>query len=232
MRIIDEIKRIWKRMLKGYKADSETYCNYLRHKGAKIGKGTVIFGTEKVVIDESRPWLLDIGENVQITAGVTILTHDYSWSVLKAVYGEILGAAGKVSIGNNVFIGMNSTLLKGVNVGDNTIIGANSLVTKDIPSNVVAAGNPAKVIMTLEEFYEKRKQAQEKEAFELVRYYRKRYGLDPDDVALHEFFWLFTDRNSELTPMWKHMMKLMNNESKTYLKFKENKKSIPVWMIF
>ena len=221
---IKEIKKYLKRFIKGYRSDSESYINYLRKKGAKIGSGTVIFGPERVIIDESRPWLLDIGENVQITAGVIILTHDYSWSVLKAVYGEILGASGKVEIGNNVFIGMNSTILKGVKIGENVIIGANSLVTKDIPSNVVVAGNPAKIIMTLDTFYKKRKELQVEEASELVQYYRKRYGKDPDDVALHEFFWLFTDTGSELTPMWKHMMGLMNNKTQTYSKFYENKK--------
>lgn len=62
-----------------------------------------------------------------------------------------------VSIGNNVFIGVNSTILKGVHIGNNVIIGANSLVNKDIPDNCVAAGNPCKVRMTLEEYYEKKK---------------------------------------------------------------------------
>ena len=51
-----------------------------------------------------------------------------------------------VSIGNNVWIGMNCIILKGVNIGDNTIIGAGSIVTKDIPANTIAAGNPCKII--------------------------------------------------------------------------------------
>ena len=51
-----------------------------------------------------------------------------------------------VSIGNNVWIGMNSIVMRGVTIGDNTIIGANSVVTKDIPANCIAAGNPCKVI--------------------------------------------------------------------------------------
>lgn len=55
-----------------------------------------------------------------------------------------------VVIGNNVWIGMNSTIMRGVTVGDNSIIGANSLVTKDVPSNVIAAGIPAKIIKAIE----------------------------------------------------------------------------------
>ena len=56
-------------------------------------------------------------------------------------------------IGNNVFIGMKSTILKGVHIGDNVIIGANSLVNKDIPDNCVEAGNPCLVIVGLEEYH-------------------------------------------------------------------------------
>ncbi len=55
----------------------------------------------------------------------------------------------EVKIGNNVWVGMDVTVMPGVEIGDNSIIGAGSIVTKDIPANVVAAGNPCKVIRTL-----------------------------------------------------------------------------------
>jgi acetyltransferase-like isoleucine patch superfamily enzyme len=55
-----------------------------------------------------------------------------------------------VIIGNNVWLGSRSIILKGVTIGDNSVIGAMSLVTKDIPPNSVAGGIPAKVIRTLE----------------------------------------------------------------------------------
>lgn len=55
----------------------------------------------------------------------------------------------EVKIGNNVWVGMDVTIMPGVEIGDNSIIGAGSIVTKDIPANVVAAGNPCKVIRTL-----------------------------------------------------------------------------------
>ena len=139
----------------------------------RIGDRTVIFAPTKTCIDATRPWLIEIGNDVKITEGVTILTHGYDWSVLQNVYGEILGSAGKVKIGNNVFIGMKTTILKNVEIGDNVIIGANSLVNKNIPSNVVVAGNPARIIMSIEEYYQKRKAVQQEEAIELVREYRK-----------------------------------------------------------
>jgi hypothetical protein len=161
---------------------------------------------------------------VKITEGVTILTHGFDWSVLKGVYGDILGSGGGVAIGNNVFIGMKSTILKGVHIGNNVIIGANSLVNKDIPDNCVAAGNPCKVIMGLEEYHEKRKASQVAEAKELVQLYRERYGRDPDEKALHEFFWLFTDGHDELPECWESMMKLGGNYEYTKEQFKKNNK--------
>ena len=129
-----------------------------------------------------------------------------------------------MAIGNNVFIGMKSTILKGVHIGNNVIIGANSLVNKDIPDNCVAAGNPCKVIMGLEEYHEKGKASQVAEAKELVQLYRERYGRDPDEKALHEFFWLFTDGHDELPECWESMMKLGGNYEYTKEQFKKNNK--------
>lgn len=137
-----------------------------------------------------------------------------------------------VVIGNNVFIGMKSTILKGVHIGNNVIIGANSLVNKDIPDNCVAAGNPCKVIMSLEEYHEKRKAAQVLEAKELVELYRERYGKEPDEKALHEFFWLFTDGNDELPECWESMMKLGGNYEYTKEQFEKKIRDSKTWMNF
>ena len=183
----------------------------LRRMGMRIGERTTIFNANTVLIDKTRPWLIDIGDDVQITRGVVILTHGYDWSVLKGKYGEVLGSAGKVKIGNNVFVGMNTVILKGVTIGNNVIIGAGSLVNKDIPDNCVAAGNPARVIMSLEDYHEKRIAAQEKEAAELVREYRTVYGRDPDEAALSEFFWLFTGDDGELPRSWEAQMQQIGN---------------------
>ena len=183
----------------------------LRRMGMRIGERTTIFNANTVLIDKTRPWLIDIGDDVQITRGVVILTHGYDWSVLKGKYGEVLGSAGKVKIGNNVFVGMNTVILKGVTIGNNVIIGAGSLVNKDIPDNCVPAGNLARVIMSLEDYHEKRIAAQEKEAAELVREYRAVYGRDPDEAALSEFFWLFTGDDGELPRSWEAQMQQIGN---------------------
>ncbi len=119
---------------------------------------------------------------------------------------------------------MHSTILKGVHIGNNVIIGANSLVNKDIPDNCVVAGNPCKVIMSLEEYYEKRKSAQVQEATELVKLYRERYGKEPDEKALHEFFWLFSDNPDELPEIWKSMNRLCGNEEYTNEVMRKHKK--------
>ena len=210
------INKILRKLLYGNKADSKTYIEYLRSLGMKIGEETTIYVPTKTQIDTTRPWLISIGNNVKITENVTILTHGFDWSVLKGVYGDILGSGGGVAIGNNVFIGMKSTILKGVHIGNNVIIGANSLVNKDIPDNCVAAGNPCKVIMGLEAYHEKRKAAQVAEARELVQLYRERYGREPDEKALHG--------NDELPECWESMMKLGGNYEYTKEQFKKNNK--------
>lgn len=151
------LKKFFKKIRYGERCDSQTYIKYLKKKGVTIGDRTVIFDPQTTIIDETRPWMIEIGNDVQITSGVTLLTHGYDWSVLKGVYGEVLGSSGVLKIGNNVFIGMHSTILKGVTIGNNVIIGANSLVNKDIPDNCVAVGNPCRVIMSLEEYYKKGK---------------------------------------------------------------------------
>ena len=65
------------------------------------------------------------------------MTHDFGTFVFRNLYHDFVPSSGKVSIGNNVYIGRDVTILKGVNIGDNCIIGLGSIVTKDIPSNSV-----------------------------------------------------------------------------------------------
>lgn len=205
------IKRFIKKAIYRQFCDSETYVEWLRKKGLKIGQGTVVFDPKKTIIDYTRPYLVNIGENVQITANVTILTHGYDWSVLKGLYGEVLGSAGEVVIGDNCFIGMNTTILKGVHIGKNCIIGANSLVNKDIPDGWVAAGNPAKPIMKVEDYYEKRKAAQFDEAKEIYRCYIDRYGKEPTEDVFFEHFWLFKKRDEDMPECFKRRMRAVGN---------------------
>ena len=201
-----------KKLVYGPRADSDRYIRYLRSLGCRIGDGTYIFAPMKTLIDTQRPWLIDIGKHVQITEGVKILQHGYDWSVFKHKYGRVLGSSGKVTIGSNVFIGMNSIILKNTVIGDNTIIGAGSVVTGHIPSNSVAAGNPCRVIMSLEAYYTKRMEAQLSEATQLVQEYRKVYHKEPGEQELSEFFWLFSnDYNGKLPECFSEKMHLVGS---------------------
>lgn len=208
------------------KISSKSYLEYLRYIGCNIGEGTEIFSNPiNVFIDPSRPFLIEIGKNCKITRNVTILTHGYDWSVLNGLYGDILGSSGKVSIGNNVFIGMNATILKGTTIGDNVIIGANSLVTSgNYPSNCVISGNPAKVICSIEEYHEKRIKRQLEEAVELERAYEKKYGKIPPKEIFHEFFWIFSEREKKIdVPLFEKMMDINKNGDMTRKEYKNTK---------
>ena len=114
----------------------------------KIGKNTYI--SPKAYLDHHKKNSIEIGENCYITRDTIILDHtqDKQGGPLN-LWGGII--YGKVKIGNNVFVGVKSVIMSGVTIGDNVIIGAMSLVTKDIPSNVVAYGQPAVVVKKIED---------------------------------------------------------------------------------
>ena len=151
------VKSIMYKCMYGSKSSSKSYVNFLRKKGIEIGEGTIFYEPMTNFVDVQNPKIIRIGKNVRITRGVVILTHDYSWSVLASTYGEIWGGISSVIIENNVFIGVNSCILRGVHIGSNVIIGAGSVVTHDCESNFVYAGTPAKRIMSLDAFLEKKK---------------------------------------------------------------------------
>lgn len=142
-------------------------------------------------IDLTRPTLIEIGNNVDINDNFTIMTHDFGTYVFRNLYGDFVPSSGKVVIGNNIYIGRDVTILKGVTIGDNCIIGLGSIVTKDIPSNSVVCGAPAKVICTIEEYYKKRKSKCIKEAIELACSIKNRLGRDPKITDFKEEWSLF-----------------------------------------
>lgn len=215
------IKQLAKRLILGPRAESETYINYLRSLGMSIGDNASIYVPTKTLIDESYPWMITMGNQVKIAQGAIILTHDYSWSVLKRFgRGPILGASGKVQIGNNVFIGMNAIITRGVTIGNNVVIGAGSVVTKDCLDNGIYAGNPAKRIAEVDQYFEKRKAAQIEEARVLAVEYKERYGKLPNEEVFHEYFMLFNTKASAERKKWcKDKMMLCGNydESAAYM---------------
>ncbi len=173
------------------KSSGERFTRWLRKKGCKVGEGVQWHGLRDISIDTTRPSLIEIGDNVCFTRGCTILTHGYDWFVLRNLYHEILCSSGKVRIGSNVFLGTWVVIVKGVTIGDNCIIGACSLVNKDVPSNSVAAGNPVKIVCSIEEYYQKRKKAYVEEAKAYARSIRENLGRDPVPADFWEEFPLF-----------------------------------------
>lgn len=134
----------------------ETKREFLRKQGAHIGEGTRLicnvdsFGSE--------PYLVKIGDNCLVSAEARFFTHDGGVKVLSDLCyfnGQRMDIIAPVQIGNNVYIGTGAYIMPGVKIGDNVVIGAASVVTKDIPSNSVAVGVPARVIKTIDEYYEK-----------------------------------------------------------------------------
>jgi acetyltransferase-like isoleucine patch superfamily enzyme len=102
----------------------------------------------------AEPFLVFIGSNVIISAGVRLLTHSMESSIFcncKISNEENYCRFGEIHIGNNVYIGANSLILPGVTIGDNVIIGAGSVVTKPVPSGSCVGGNPAHFLETFEE---------------------------------------------------------------------------------
>lgn len=205
------MKKLVRKLIFGYRATSDSYFSYLRSRGAQIGKGGYIYSPNQTLIDVQFPWMLEIGDEVRITKGVTILNHDYSWSVWKRMSGEIIGGVGKVKIGNNVFIGINSTILMNTEIGDNVIIGANSLVSGTCLSNSVYAGNPAKRIMSVEEYINRRKSKQLEEAKNVVQAYYARFGKRPTEDDLPAYFFLWKKDSKNLTKKQYERMHLCGN---------------------
>lgn len=102
--------------------------------------------------------MISFGNNVAVASDVTFINHDVIHNVLNNMgYNKYYPYYLRpISIGNNVFIGSNSVILPNVKVGDNVIIGSGSVVTKDIPSNSVVGGNPARKICSFDEYVTKR----------------------------------------------------------------------------
>lgn len=148
----------------------EQYLPKFIDRGLKVGSHFCKMGG--VIIDPSHCFHISIGNHVTLAPRVHILAHDASTQMF-------LGKTKvqNVTIGNYVFVGASTTILPGVTIGDRVIIGAGSIVSKDIPSNSVAVGNPAKVICSVDDYL-----AKEKNAMTASNVFN---GFDPDtDVIM------------------------------------------------
>ncbi len=154
-------------MMKIYKIIGKLYTIFtqkpcikmLKRNGLKIGKNLNVQNGS--IIDISHCWLISIGDNCTLAPNSHILAHDASTKRFIG-YTKI----GRVDIGNNVFVGAGSIILPNVKIGNNVIIGANSVVSKSVDDNCVVAGNPAKVINTLNDYLDKYKNISDNMVFD------------------------------------------------------------------
>lgn len=146
----------------------------------RVGKNVEVYSG---VSFGSEPYLIELGDNVRLGERVRFFTHDGGAHVLRNM-GLLENADffGPIKVGNNVHIGTDAMILPGVTIGDNVVIGIRAVVTKDVPSNSVAAGMPARVIETIEEYYEKHKDncdfTKAMSPDEKKAYLIKKYGLE------------------------------------------------------
>ena len=127
---------------------------YAKKVGVNFPEGELhLYGT---VTWSTEPWIITLGKNVHITHGVRFITHDGGTLLFRHEVPD-LEITKPITVGNDVYIGNNVTILSGVHIGNRVVIGAGAVVTKDIPDNSVAVGVPARVIKTVDEYFEKLK---------------------------------------------------------------------------
>ncbi len=108
----------------------------------KVGKGVYIsLGAH---IDTSYPNAIEIGDGAFITRGAMLIAHDHSVYRLKDAPAD--NGKGYIKIGKNAFIGAGAIILRNVTIGENAVVAAGAVVSKDVPSNTIVGGNPARVM--------------------------------------------------------------------------------------
>ena len=134
-------------------------------KKVLVRNGVIVHGmpvwiSHTVYFDATFPGAITIGDRVGISGEVKLLTHDFSMDRIAEMRqgphaDKDIVFQAPITIGDYCVIGLGSIILPGVTIGRGSIIGAGSVVTKDVPEGVVAAGNPARVICTIDEWWDK-----------------------------------------------------------------------------
>jgi len=158
------------------------------YQGLNIGPGTH-WSIEN--LDGIAPQLISIGRNCMITPRVMILTHDASFFNHTGRY-----KFAPVKIGDRVFIGYGAIIMPGVTIGENSIVGAGAVVTRDVPSNTVATGVPARVLCSTKELME-----------------RERHNLfDLPESFAHQVAHALPMTQSEVLNCQQHLLRVINSE--------------------
>lgn len=153
--------------------EKKVLTNFFRKRGIKVGEDCVILSN----IVSSEPYLITIGNRVTISNGVQILTHDNS---IDRVLPDVSDIFGKVSIGDDCFIGAHCIIMPGVTIGNKVIIGAGSVVSKSFKEEgIIIAGNPARKVGDWDAFAEKYKNI----AFDIKGDKRACIEANPDKIV-------------------------------------------------
>ena len=126
---------------KNFWIEQDFWCDY----GYNIEIGDNFYANHNLTILDCAK--VTFGDNILIGPNCSFFTPEHPLDVKTRNSG--VEYAREIKVGSNVWFGGNVTVLSGVTIGDNSVIGAGSVVTKDIPENVVVAGNPAKIIKTI-----------------------------------------------------------------------------------
>ena len=127
----------------------EEWAAYLKRFGGLRAMGDHCAVDASALITD--PAYTRLGDNVRI-ADAYLIGHDGSVNMINRAFGTKLDRVGKIDIGNNVFIGRGATILPGVTIGDNVIIGAAAVVAKDVESDSVVVGSPARRVSSLTDY--------------------------------------------------------------------------------
>ena len=124
--------------------------SYAKKIGVQINGKVTIYGSSYKMFS-TEPFLVTLGDNVYISLDAIFICHDGGTLPFRKDIPD-LEIAGRITVGDNVFIGIRACILPGVTIGNNCIIGACALVTKDVPDNSIVGGNPAKIIKNTDDY--------------------------------------------------------------------------------
>ena len=118
--------------------------------GVNLGNNCLIYRSMEW---PSEPYLITIGNNVQLTRGVAIHTHG-GGNVIRRKVSDF-DAFGKVVIKDWAYIGSHAQIMPGVTIGEGAMVAAGSIVTKSVPDGMVVGGNPARLLCSVDEYFER-----------------------------------------------------------------------------
>lgn len=128
----------------------QVYLKTCVQSGLKLGKGVVI---RNGVSFGSEPFLVEVKEGTRIASGTCFVTHSGATNNIRKIEGyEHVRNFGRIKVGRNCAIGLNSVILQNVEIGDNCFLGANSVLSESMPDNTVYVGNPAKYVCEIEDY--------------------------------------------------------------------------------